>query len=93
MTRKQFFQTVIALDKSAGEITNHIRKQLGRENLDGRYYAASDHIWLGMHDIWWCLGTLVRLLPVMLASPPPLLFASRLLERWGICSTRSQIQR
>lgn len=34
---------------------NHVKRQLSRENLDRRYFALSDHIWLGMHDIWWAL--------------------------------------
>ncbi|MEO0477333.1 MAG: hypothetical protein AAF085_15400 [Planctomycetota bacterium] len=34
---------------------NHIKRQLKRENMDRRYYAASDHVWMGMNDIWWAI--------------------------------------
>lgn len=40
-----------------------IKKQLTRENMDRRYYAASDHVWLGMNDIWWALTHPMKSIP------------------------------
>lgn len=32
-----------------------LKRTLSRDAMDRRYYGASDHIWLGMHDIWWAI--------------------------------------
>lgn len=31
------------------------KTKLTRENLDRAYYSASDHIWMGMNDVWWAV--------------------------------------
>ncbi len=40
-----------------------VKGQLTRENLDRGYYTATDHVWLGMNDIWWAITHPIKAIP------------------------------